>query len=287
MSTSPPPAPDLFSTLDHRKHLADWFAWKKQVNPRFSHRLFARLAGVKSPSLLLLVMQGKRNLTDTTLPGVCRAMGMDAEEEEFFTALVDLDAAIAPDERSRVFLRISAMRRFQAARRIEGEAFRYLSVWYLPAIRELAGCAGFRADPAWIAATLRPRVTVAEATEALDTLRALGMLRPGPDGELHAGDVTLATPHEVAGLAVHNFHKGMLARAVEAIDAFRPTERHLGAVTVAVPESLVPRLKKEIAAFQEHLLDVCDGAGAPGERVMQINLQMFPLSAPIVRGASA
>jgi uncharacterized protein (TIGR02147 family) len=71
----------------------------------------------------------------------------------------------------------------------------------------------------------------------------------------------------------------MIGRATEAIDAFAPTERHLGAVTVAIPAALVPALKDEITRFQERLLDLCDGAGAPAEVVYQVNLQLFPLSA--------
>lgn len=273
-------APDLFHTLDHRAHLAAWFAWKKEVNPRFSHRVFARMAGVRSPSLILLVMQGKRNLTAQTLAGVARAMALDPEEQEYFAALVELDAAESPEDKSRVFTRLSAMRRFQAARRIEGEGFRYLSVWYLPAIRELAACAEFHADPRWIAGRLRPSITEAEAADGLALLERMGLLVPDAEGRLRPADVSLVTPHEVAGLAVHNYHRGMLARAAESITAFPPPERHLGAVTVAVPRRMLPVLKKELAAFQERVLDLSESAQDDAEVVIQVNLQLFPLSDP-------
>ena len=232
MSTDPP---DLFSFLDHRAYLADWFTWKKSTNPRFSHRVFSRLAGVRSPSLLLLVTKGDRNITPNTLPGFIKALALDAEEAGFFALLVALDATDAADERTAIFQRIAASQRFRAARPIEGESFRYLSCWYIPAVRELATCVGFEPDPAWIAATLQPAITPGQAQEALDTLTALGMLRVDPDGRVHVTDATLVTPHEVAGTAVHNYHGGMLARSAGAIRAFRPSERHLGAVTVAVP----------------------------------------------------
>ena len=61
---TPPERPSVFASLDHRQYLADWFAWKKEANPRFSHRAFARMAGQKSPSLALSVIAGRRNLTD-------------------------------------------------------------------------------------------------------------------------------------------------------------------------------------------------------------------------------
>ncbi|RME27437.1 MAG: TIGR02147 family protein [Deltaproteobacteria bacterium] len=275
------PRPDVFSYLDHRAFLGDWFAWRKRVNPRFSHRLFARLAGVKSPSLLSEVVKGRRNLTATTTASFARAMSLDPEEAAFFAMLVDLDRARNDDERNGVWERISAARRFQTARRIDGEAFRYLSRWYLPAIRELATSPHFRPEPSWIARHLRPPITPEQAADALDTLQALGMLVPDADGRLHVADVTVVTPHEVAGLAVHNYHRGMLRRATESIELFRPAERHLGGVTVAIPAALLPRLKEELTRFQEHMLDLCDSAEGERQRVIQIGLQLFPLSSPL------
>ena len=133
--TAATPRPDLYSYLYHRKWLADWFDWKKASNPRFSHRMFARLAGQRSPSLLLLVCQGKRNLTAASTEGFVKATGLNDEEARFFRLLVELDGAAATEDRNLVFERIAGTQRFQAARRLEGESFRYLSCWYLPAIR--------------------------------------------------------------------------------------------------------------------------------------------------------
>lgn len=272
--------PDLYGYLDYRAFLADWFAWKKQANPRFSHRAFARKAGQSSPSLLLNVILRKRNLTPATTLAFARAVGLDAAATQFFTALVLLDQADTPADRAAAWAEVSATRRFRAARPIDGDAVEYLSAWYYPAVRELATCEGFRADPDWIAATLRPRITVAQARRALDLLVSLGLLAPTADGRLAVTSTSVATPHEVAALAAYEYHRNMLARATEALSGARPAERHYCAVTVAIPESLVPQLKRELGALQERLLDLCDGVDGPRERVYQINLHTFPLSAP-------
>lgn len=278
---STPTRPDLFAYLDHRAYLRDWFDWKKSENPRFSHRLFARLAGHKSPSLLLLVSKGERNLTDASLPGFLKALSLDEEEAEFFELLVALDRASLDDERTAVFQRISASRRFRDARRIEGDSFRFLSRWYIPAVRELATCPGYRHDAGWIAATLRPPVTIEQAEEALDTLEALGMVRQEANGQVVVADVTLVTPREVVGTAVHNYHQGMLDRAKAAITGFRARERYLGAVTVSVPASRTAELKQAVAEFQERFLDLCDSMDEDADRVLQLNLQLFPMSATL------
>ena len=269
----------MYDHLDFRVFLAEWFAAKKAANPRFSHRVFARLAGQKSPSLLHHVLEGRRNLTPATTDAFAQAMRLGPAEAAFFALLVALGQAETHAERNDAWERISATRRFRQARRIEGAGFEYLSSWYYPAIRELAHRPDFRDDPDWIADTLRPRITPARARRALEILFGLGLLVRDTEGAVRPADASVVTPHEVEGLAVHNYHHGMLERAREAIEAFPPAERHLGGVTVAVPASLVPRLKQEIASFQERLLHLCDTAAEPKDRVVQLNLQLFPLSA--------
>lgn len=274
-------APDIFTYLDYRKFLRDWFAARKAGNPRFSHRAFARRAKQASPSLLLHVIEGKRNLTPATTEAFTNAMALTGEEAEFFSALVAFDQADTLDERNKAWERVRATRRFREARRLDGDAVEYLSHWYYPAIRELAACGGLRADPEWVAAQMMPKVTVAQARKALEVLRSLGLLVEDASGYLVPADASVVTPHEVVGLAGMNYHLGMIERARDALQGVPHQERHFAAVTVAIPVSLVSRLKRELDAFQERVLDLCDGADLPRDRVYQVNLQLLPLTARI------
>ena len=276
-SPDPEPAPDIFGYLDYREFLRRWFEWKKQVNPRFSYRLFARLSKQRSPSLLLHVMEGRRNLTPALVEAYKGALKLSAEEGAFFEALVTLDQGGTPQARNRAWERISATQRFRHARRLEGASFRCVSHWYYTAIHELARQPGFRRDPEWVAAALRPSITAAQAEEAVAELLELGLLVEGPDG-VSPAEASVTTPHEVAGLAAHNYHDGMLGLARESLTRFRPAERHLVGLTVGVPAALVPRLKRELAAMAERLLDLCDGSDDAVEVVYQLGLHAFPLS---------
>lgn len=272
--------PDIFAYLDYRKFLADWFHWRKAENPRFSHRLFARLAGQRSPSLLLSVVDRQRNLTPTTVASFGQAMKLNDDQQAFFEALVELDQGATDELRNAAWARVAATRRFREARKIEGEAFRCLSHWYYAAIHELAKQPDFEGDPEWIARVLRPKVKVSEARCALEELQSLGLLRVNQTtGRLEQADASLVTAHEVAGLAAHNYHRGMIGLAASSIERFPPAERHLLGVTVGVPEALLPALKAELNAFQARLLNLCDSAVGPVTRVVQLNLNLFPLSA--------
>lgn len=274
----PPPLPSPYDYLDYRRYLGDWFRAKKEANPRFSHRLFARRAGQKNPSLLHHIIEGRRNLTDATTESFVTALGLRSGEARFFRLLVELDQARNAEVRNEVWERICATRRFRDARKIERDAFEYLSTWSYPAIRELAQRPDFRPDPAWIAGELQPTVPVAEAARALEVLVALGLLVE-VDGELSVAEASVATPPDaLSRLAVANYHQGMLARAAESIERFPGRERYLAAITVGIPESLVPTLKAEANAFLERMMHLCDSAAEDTDRIVQMQLQIFPLS---------
>ncbi len=273
---------DVTTYLDYRKYLGEWFDAQKGADNRYSHRLFARKAGVRSPSLLKEVIAGRRNLTSLTVEGFLLALRLTGEDADFFRALVQLDQASTHAEKNTAWTQVAACRRFREARRAEVDFFRYLSTWYYPAIREMALCKDFRADPEWIAGRLVPGIRVEEAQQALDTLFELGMLvREGES--VSAVDTSVATPHEVAWLVASNYHREMLGRATQALETVDARERHLLGLTVAVPESVLPTLKAELDAVQQRLLHICDDAAVEdgqivAERVYQLNLQLIPLS---------
>jgi uncharacterized protein (TIGR02147 family) len=271
-------SPDIFRYLDFRAYLRDWFEARRQEDPGFSKRQFARLAGKSSPGLLTEVMDGDRQLTPAMVDSFASALGLSRAEKDFWDSLVQL--AQAPDSRTRnhAWERISAVKAFQEARRIEGASVQYLSHWWYPVVRELAHRPDFVADPAWIARRIRPPVTEPQARKALEVLQELGLLAPDDRGRLRPTDAVVTTPHEVAGLAVHNYHRAMLERAIDAIDRFPADERHLLAATISIPHGLVAEIKQELNTLQERILDLANRFDGSADEVVQVHLVMFPLS---------
>jgi uncharacterized protein (TIGR02147 family) len=270
--------PDVYDYTSYRAFLRDWFAWKKHDNPRYSHRAFVRRTGQASPSLLVDVIEARRNLTERTVLGFVRALSLGASEASFFRHLVDFDQAGTQATKAEAWERITATKRFREARRIEGASYECLAHWYYAAIRELACCPGFRADPRWIAHKLQPRITPKQAERALDALFTTGLLTRDVDGEILTGEPAFSTPVEVRGLAVNNYHVGMLQLAAASIEAVDPRQRHFTAMTAAVPASLLPKLKAEINQMCARLAQVCSELDEDPDQVVQIHLHVFPLT---------
>jgi uncharacterized protein (TIGR02147 family) len=268
----------VYDFLDHRAYLAAYYTTAKRTRPSFSFRLFSKLAGLRSPNFLKLVIDGERNLGADSVGRFAEALGLEGADAEFFADLVAFGQAQTLAEKNRAFERIAASRRFRAARRLDGELFAYFSHWYNPAIRELAGRDDFQEEPRWIAAQLRPRVSATEAAEAMKLLLSLGLLVRDPKtGRVVRGEPTLTTEHEVRSLGAAAFHRQMLEQAAQSIDTVPRELRDLAALTVCVSGETATLVKQRIHQFREALTELCD-ADTRGSTVYQLNVQWFPLS---------
>ncbi|MDX9720163.1 MAG: TIGR02147 family protein [Myxococcota bacterium] len=269
--------PDIFEYVDYRQFLQAAYEAAKASSPVFSFRYFARRAGYTSPNFLKLVIKGERNLGPDSVPKFASALGLNAEERRFFEALVSFNQARHSEEKNKAFERVVASRRFRQARRIDSSMFVYLSRWYYPAIRELSARADFQADPDWIAGQLVPSIKTSEARQALELLLDMGLLVRQEDGSVVRGAPSLTTGHEVQDLAVANYHREMMTKASESIDAVESEERDISALTVAIEGATLEEIKQMLRELRERLLERCD-RDTKAESVYQLNIQLFPLS---------
>ena len=268
--------PDIYGYVDYRTWLRDWFEWKKTIRSTYSHRLFARMAGQRSPSTLIQVIDGARNLSDTALEGFVKALDLDAGEERFFRDLVQLEQGATPVVRSQALERILATQRFVETRSMGGELTRVLSHWHGPAIFELAGCPDFRLDPAWIGARLDPPISEAEAAAALELLLSVGMLQRTDDGVRREAP-RFGIPQPVHRTAALRYHQAMLRLASRGLETFDEKRRYVSGFTTAIDPARLPELQSEMERFLGQFFGRCEGEETPTE-AYQLSLAFFPLS---------
>ena len=271
--------PDIFEHLDYRAYLRAFYEAGKANTRVMSFRYLARRSGFSSPSYLRYVMYGERNLGQQSVEQLAEALDLNSKETEFFRLLVRFNQSEDAVEKSDIFEKVTSLRRFRKARRIDGALFEYLSHWYCPAIREMAARPDFETTPEWIASKLLPPIRPSQAKKALKVLFELGLLKQEEDGSVSRGEPTLSTEHEVRSLAIGNYHRQMLERAAESITLIPRDYRDLAAMTVCISQETISELKKRVHRFREQLLDLCDRDDSP-EVVFQINTQLFPLTDP-------
>lgn len=268
--------PDVFAFLDYRAYLRAFYRERKQRR-RLSYRAFSRRARLRSPNYLKLVIDGDRNLSSEMAARFAEACGLSGEAATYFAELVAFGQAQELDERNRAYERLQSFRRYRAMHRLDAAADAYHSCWYLPAIRELAASRHFRDDPAWIARRLSPNIRASEAEKALSTLLELGLLERDASGRIRPSAGSVTTGPETRSLHVANYHATMMAQATRALDAFPPEERDISSVTLSVGRGGIPALKRMLQRFRRELLAWSELERNPTQ-VIQVNLQMFPLS---------
>lgn len=270
---------DPFRYLDYRAFLTDFYRAQKRRRG-FSYRAFAKAAGLSAPNYLQLVVAGKRNLTDDTAARFATACGLSADSAEYFQALVRFNQAGTDEERNARYRKLTAFRRYRRAHKLELAHAAYHASWYVPAIRELAASPRFREDPEWIASTLQPEIKPREAAQALATLLELGLLRRNPDGRLEQQTRVLSTGPETLGMHIRNYHAEMMQRATAAMAEFPAADRDVSSLTMCVGPEVLAEIKERIRSFRRELIELVSSQETP-TRVLQLNLQLFPLSSDV------
>jgi uncharacterized protein (TIGR02147 family) len=269
--------PDVFDYLDYRRYLRDFYQRRKERSA-FSYRAFSMRAKLKSPNYLKLVIDGERNLTPAMAKRFAAACGLSGQGALFFCELVAFGQAVSIDDRNDIYSRLRRFRQYREAHQLQIAQDEYHSRWYLPAIRELALAHDFRPDPEWIAARLVPRIRPADAKLALEILQQLGLLAPDGKGGLSQGASLVSTGAETASLHMVNFHRTMMQLASESLERIRHDRRDISSVTLCLGPSGLEMIKRSIVRFRRELLELSELEKQP-EQVVQVNFQLFPLSA--------
>src|SRR3954468_7248338 len=93
----------VYDFLDYRAYLRAHYEAAKRTQRSFSFRSFAKLAGLRSPNFLKLVIEGERNLGADSVPRFSVALGLEASEAEFFSDLVAFNQATSLADKNRAF----------------------------------------------------------------------------------------------------------------------------------------------------------------------------------------
>jgi len=267
----------VYSYLDYRAFLRDYYRAKKAATRAFSYRAFSKRAGVSSPNYLKLVMDGKRSLSPKMAERFAAACGLDSEAARYFVNLVGFNQAETSPERAQFYGKLTGFQHYRRAHKLDIAHAAYYSDWFMPAIRELAASPHFREDAEWIADQLVPPITPVQARRAVETLTDLGLLVRDASGKLKQADALLSTGPETRGLHIAAFHRAMTQRALESIDLVPAAERDISSLTLCMSRAGLAQLKLKIQRFRAELLALSELEENP-EQVVQVNFQLFPLS---------
>ncbi len=268
---------NIFEYKDYRKFLQDWFQQAKRTRRSFSYRAFAKKAGFHTSNFLMLVIQGKRNLTEESLSRVMVGLGLNKQEQEFFRNLVFFNQAGNHTEKNSYYHRLLQSKKFSQLQPIEKQNYEYFSTWYHPVVRELVASKEFDGTPEWISGRISPSITPSQVTKSLELLETLGIIQKTGGQRYQQANSLISTGPEVSSLVVHNYHKSLLDLSKSVMDELSLEYRDVSALTLGVSRERLPELRTKVREFRREILKLVSGENEP-EEVVQLNIQLFPVT---------
>lgn len=273
--------PEICEYTDCRKFIKDYYDETKARNPGFSYQVFAQKAGFKSKGFLHLVVQGKRPLSRANVLGLAQAMKLDRHETDYLENLVAFNQSATLQERNHFFEKLSSIKAAGKSawkpQLVRKEQYEFYSRLYHSVIRALIDQRSFRNDYAWLAKTVRPRITPTQARKSVELLSRLGFIRKRKDGSWEVAEKTIVTLPEVQSLAVQNFHREAGELALKALNDLPRERRNITGLTLGISKETYRSICDEIQAFRERLLRIAE-ADDKANCVYQLNFQFFPVT---------
>lgn len=274
----------IFEYTDFRQYLRDFLAEKKSQDATWTHRMVCTSLGLRTSNFILLVIQGKRNISSEIASRISELFQHGPHEKDYFESMVHFGQSRTALEKDYFWKGMLTVRSHQGTQPLNASQYEYYSHWYNPVLLELVVLPGQKWDTRSLAKALRPRVSAVQVRHSLELLERLGMIRK--EGELWVkSSASVATPPEVQSIAVFNYHRELIELAKASLESDSSKIRNFTTLTLEINAQEYQLMVEMLTQFRRQMLGVCTSTG-PADRVYQLNLQLFPVSHPVDSVAS-
>jgi uncharacterized protein (TIGR02147 family) len=283
--------PAISAHTDFREYLRAFYDFKVHQHRNsfgaYSYKTFSAAADIKSPNYLKLIMDGERNLSPATARKFARALGLDKEGATEFLLLVQYGQALDPLERNR---HLKALSEFRMKKRIKageitGQQVDEAPLWVSWVLHALADQKGADFSIEGLKDAMNGRVSSDDIRRSFQKLLDSGALEIDPEtGRIRKG-LMPAVQEDIPQETIRKIQSELMYLGMEALLNGKSNEREVGTLTVCLTEGEFEKLKFDLRHLRKRVLKdaLVARESAPGDRIYQLNIQMFPLTKPTVR----
>ncbi|MBX3016278.1 MAG: TIGR02147 family protein [Bdellovibrionaceae bacterium] len=279
--------PMVADYMDYRRFLQDFYLFrreqtKKSLRP-YSYSTFAAAANIKSPNYLKMIIEGKRNLSVEMIGRFAKATGLSKADADQFRMLVNFNQSADPSERNLLLKDLSDMRveRQLKAGEIDRKAWDKLPswvAWVLYAVMDQAGV-DFKIEN--LRELLRGKAKSDEIEAAIKSLVDSGEVLFDEATGIYTKSKNRGDGLEEIPVAlIRKLQAQLMLLGLESLYQDSPTEREFGTLTLALTQNEFEELRFKLRQMrkQVHKDISTQRMQTPGERVYQLNLQLFPVT---------
>ncbi|HAJ78392.1 MAG TPA: hypothetical protein DCO75_01355 [Fibrobacteres bacterium] len=270
--------PNIFEYQNFRTYLKDYYSEQKEQKKYFSYRYFSEKAGVHTPSFLFYIIEGKRNLTKSSIVKISQAIGHSREEADYFENLVFFNQADTINEKTHYYSRLIEVRKPIDVQNIDADRYEYYSKWYHSVIREVVTFLDFQEDFARLGAFLVPSISAKEAKDSIRLLERLGFIEHDEKGLYHqTSNLLMSRPTPVSAFEIERFQIEMLKMAMKAYDDVPIVGRMSTSTTFSVSLKTFDLFKLRLREMQRDIMEIARVDDSQ-EQAFQIVVNLFPVS---------
>ncbi len=287
-------APLISDYLDYRRFLEDFYLYRKNKTRRdlrpYNYQMFSAAADIKSPNYLKMIIEGRRNLSDDMIVKFAKALGLSKEHTEEFSHLVRFSQTSEPAERNMHLKKISEMRVAQKLRsgEIDQKTWNKIPGWAAWIIYAMVDMQGVSFDIPSLKKLLRGKASEYEIETALNSLLSSGELVKDPTtGEIKKARHLIDDADEIPVALVRKLQTQLMYLGLESLYQDQPTEREFGTLTMSLTKEEFEEIKFKLRQMRKSINkdNSIARSKSKGEKVYQLNIQLFPVTAGHVNKA--
>jgi uncharacterized protein (TIGR02147 family) len=266
---------DIFTYIDYRKYLADFYSDEKHKHAFFSYQYMAQKTAMDT-SNLAKVLLGKRHLPRKSIAGFKELCKLSDREFDYFCCMIRWAKARNEKQARDLFDRLIGLQGSQP-HILDSLQFEYYRHWYHAAVYALLDITEFKGNFRTLASLLAPPITLEEARGSIELLTKLGLVTIDAQGRYLPVQKALSTGERWQSYAVHQFQKEAFALALRSLDEHRKEERDMSTLTFSASRADLASISRLTQEYRRSIMDLI-GNSSGATRVYQLNCQIFPLS---------
>lgn len=251
------------------------FELRKMLESDETLKTLSERLDLKSPSLLSMVANGKRLPSEALLEKLFVVWKTSAKERKFLRLQLKLEKKHQKGKEALSLMQeIKKLNPPSAFYKLKLKQIESVRDWHVLVVRALANNPEFNADPQWISERLRNKISPKQARVALNLLIDRGLLaQDEKTGKITVCQDYVETTHEIPSEAIRQHHRGMLNRALEALDEQSVSERLFNSITLNFKPEDLELAKKRIVDFNRAFHE--EFGHNTSDTVYQLNVQLF------------
>jgi uncharacterized protein (TIGR02147 family) len=272
---------NMFDHSDAGRYLKAVYEEIRRVQKSYTAEAFSDFFGFGSNNTMAQVHSGHRKISEKAAERITQALRLNRVEKTYFQAMVKVRHAESSIERDRLLALVLELRARHSESSNNDKALEFFNSWVHSVVFEVMSMEHAQ-SVAEVCSKIMPDVKESAVEKSIIFLESLGLVeRRAEEDAAHPKYIKLTKDFSlgraVPGLAIVRYHQEMLNLAKDSLMTSTPHERDVSSVTIAVSPDQIELIKEEINRFRKYLL-LLSSIEQSETRVMQVNLQLFPLS---------